>query len=477
VATPSLRNEPPIAVTIRAQPDEAVAPPTSERLVILSIALGTMLAPLNSTMIAVALPRIIQDFHVRVSTAGWLVTTYLIAMASLQPVAGKLGDRLGRRRLILGGLIYFGIASLGATFATSLPLLFFFRVQQAVAGAIALPNGTALVRDIVPLDRRARSFGMIGSATAFAAALGPPIGGVLVQTLGWRSIFFVNVPLVLAAVLFGWRAIPATRVERARRAFDVVGACLLSGVLIGLTVLLTLSRRADSALLPALGGLALIGLAAVFVRYEARHSDPVLQPRFFRVRSFAAANGAIALSNLAMYSTLLTVPILLSRRGGWSSAKVGAVLVMLSGAMVVCSPLGGRLADRVGRRWPTVIGLALLTLGVLPLALAGGGIAIPLLLGGLGIAGVGLGLSSAGMQTAAIEAVGPREAGVASGVFSTSRYFGSIVGSSVLAGLLGAAGGGGFRMVFVMVAAAALLSALVALALRDRPEEVVASGQ
>jgi MFS family permease len=278
-------------------------------------------------------------------------------------------------------------------------------------------------------------------------------------------------------VLFGWRAIPATRVERARRAFDVVGACLLSGVLIGLTVLLTLSRRADSALLPALGGLALIGLAAVFVRYEARHSDPVLQPRFFRVRSFAAANGAIALSNLAMYSTLLTVPILLSRRGGWSSAKVGAVLVMLSGAMVVCSPLGGRLADRVGRRWPTVIGLALLTLGVLPLALAGGGIAIPLLLGGLGIAGVGLGLSSAGMQTAAIEAVGPREAGVASGVFSTSRYFGSIVGSSVLAGLLGAAGGGGFRMVFVMVAAAALLSALVALALRDRPEEVVASGQ
>jgi EmrB/QacA subfamily drug resistance transporter len=476
VATPSLRNEPPIAVTIRAQPDEAVAPPTSERLVILSIALGTMLAPLNSTMIAVALPRIIQDFHVRVSTAGWLVTTYLIAMASLQPVAGKLGDRLGRRRLILGGLIYFGIASLGATFATSLPLLFFFRVQQAVAGAIALPNGTALVRDIVPLDRRARSFGMIGSATAFAAALGPPIGGVLVQTLGWRSIFFVNVPLVLAAVLFGWRAIPATRVERARRAFDVVGACLLSGVLIGLTVLLTLSRRADSALLPALGGLALIGLAAVFVRYEARHSDPVLQPRFFRVRSFAAANGAIALSNLAMYSTLLTVPILLSRRGGWSSAKVGAVLVMLSGAMVVCSPLGGRLADRVGRRWPTVIGLALLTLGVLPLALAGGGIAIPLLLGGLGIAGVGLGLSSAGMQTAAIEAVGPREAGVASGVFSTSRYFGSIVGSSVLAGLLGAAGGGGFRMVFVMVAAAALLSALVALALRDRPAEVENSG-
>jgi len=276
-----------------------------------------------------------------------------------------------------------------------------------------------------------------------------------------------NVPIVVAALLLGWRAIPRARIERGSRAFDVVGACLLSAVLIGTAVLLTLSKRAESATLPAVGAIALVGLAVVFIRYELRHPDPVLQPRFFRVRSFAAANGAIALSNLAMYSTLLTVPILLARRGGWSSAKVGGVLVMLSGAMVVCSPLGGRLADRIGRRRPTVIGLALLTLGVLPLALAGSTIAIPLLLGSLGLAGVGIGLSSAGMQTAAIESVGPREAGVASGVFSTSRYFGSIVGSSILAGLLGAAGGGGFRAVFMMVAVAALLSALVALALRD----------
>jgi EmrB/QacA subfamily drug resistance transporter len=471
MSTSSLGGDSSATIAALASPDEATARSASERLVIFSVALSTMLAPLNSTMIAVALPRIIQDFHVRVSTAGWLVTTYLIAMAALQPVAGKLGDRIGRRRLIIGGLIYFGIASLGATFATSLPLLFFFRIQQAIAGAVTLPNGTALVRDVVPLDRRARSFGMIGSATAFAAALGPPIGGLLVQTLGWRSIFFVNVPVVLAALILGWRAIPTTRATRDNQAFDAVGACLLSAVLIGLTVLLTLSKRAESAALPTIGGLALIGLAAFFIRYELRHPDPVLQPRFFRARSFAAANGAIALSNLAMYSTLLTVPILLARRGGWSSARVGAVLIMLSGAMVVCSPLGGRLADRVGRRWPTVIGLTLLTLGVLPLALAGGQIAVPVLLGSLGLAGVGLGLSSAGMQTAAIEAVGPREAGVASGVFSTSRYFGSITGSSILAGLLGTTSGDGFRTVFVMVVVAAALSAVVALALHDKPAD------
>ena len=438
------------------------------RLVILAVALGTMLAPLNSTMIAVALPQIIRDFDVRVSTAEWLVTSYLIAMAALQPVAGKLGDRVGRRRLILGGLIYFGVASLGATFATSLPLLLFFRVQQAVAGAVTLPNGTALVRDIVPLERRARSFGMIGSATAFAAALGPPIGGLLVQTLCWRSIFFVNVPVILTALLLGWRAIPATRAAHGNRPFDVVGGCLLSAILIGLTVLLTFGKRAGSATLLTISAIALAALAAYFVWYERRHPDPVLQPRFFRVRSFAAANGAIALSNLAMYSTLLTIPILLSRRGGWSSVRIGAVLVMLSGATVVCSPLGGRLADRIGRRWPTAIGLTLLTLGVLPFALTGG-TRVPLILGCLGVAGCGLGLSSAGMQTAAIEAVNPRESGVAAGLFSTSRYFGSIIGSSILAGLLGATGGDGARTVFVMVVVAAALSALCALAIQDRP--------
>lgn len=448
---------------------ETGAQPSGERAVIVAVTLGTMLAPLNSTMIAVALPRIIVDFQISVATAGWLVTAYLIAMASLQPVAGKLGDRFGRRPLILGGLVAFGVASLGATLASHIALLFAFRVLQAVAGAVALPNGTALVRDVVPLARRARSFGLIGSGTALAAALGPPVGGLLVEGFGWRSIFFMNVPLVAAALLFGWRAIPATRAQRASRPFDVAGAVALSALLIGLTALLTFGKRAENALLPALGGVALAVCALAFVRYEARNADPVLQPRFFRVRSFAAANGAIALSNLAMYSTLLTVPILLARRAGWPSAKVGAVLVMLSGAMVVCSPLGGRLADRFGRRRPVVGGLALLTLGCAPLALAGGAVTLAVLLPALAVAGGGIGLSSAGMQTAAVEAVGAREAGVASGIFSTSRYFGSIVGSSVLAGLLSAPDG--FRAVFVMVAVAAGLSAVAGLAIADRSRE------
>jgi EmrB/QacA subfamily drug resistance transporter len=439
----------------------------SERGVLVTVALATMLAPLNSTMIAVALPQIIREFQTDVASAGWLVTAYLIAMASLQPVAGKLGDRLGRRRLILGGVTGFGIASVGAAFATSLAVLLFFRVMQAVMGAIALPNGAALVREVVPPERRAGRFGMVGSAIALAAAAGPTVGGFLVGRAGWRALFQVNLLLIVPALVIGARSIPTTTLDDERQRFDLGGAVLLSVVLVGGAWLLTHGSENTTVLASSLG---LAGIAALFFRRELRHPDPVLQPRLFRHRTFAAANVAISLSNLAMYTTLLAIPILLSRRAGWRSAQVGLVLTAMSAGMVVLSPVGGRLADRLGRRWPTVIGLSMLTIGLLPLAVGGGAVETLSLLGGLSFAGVGLGLSAAGLQTAAVESVGPRASGVASGVFSTSRYLGSIVGSSVLGGMLGPSEGtAGFGAVFVMAFTAALLSALASCGLHDRP--------
>jgi EmrB/QacA subfamily drug resistance transporter len=427
--------------------------------VLATVALATMLAPLNSTMIAVALPRLMVEFGADLATSGWLVTAYLIAMACLQPVAGKLGDRFGRRPLIIGGLIYFGIASLGAATSANFSWLLFFRVQQAIAGAIALPNGAALVREVVPAQRRATRFGLVGAAVSLAAAAGPPLGGLLVELAGWQAIFYVNVALIAPALLLGLRALPARPARPAASGFDLRGGVLLLLVLAGTAGLLTQSRRVEEGGWLVLGGILLALLALFFIRCELRHPDPVLQPRFFLNPSFACANAAVALSNLAMYTTLLAVPILLAGQAGWSSASTGLVLTSMSATMVVLSPLGGRLSDRWGRRWPTVSGLALLALGLLLLGLAHSGPVLPVLVGGLGLAGIGLGLSSAGMQSAAVEAVHQREAGVASGIFSTSRYLGSIVGSSLLP-LLCHPGSGveGFALVLLLVVGAALLS-------------------
>jgi MFS family permease len=137
-------------------------PPLVEQLVVVTVALGTMLAPLNSTMIAVALPGVMDDFGVGLASAGWLVTAYLIVMASLQPVAGKIGDRAGRRRLVLGGLTFFGLASLGAAIAPNLWLLLGSRVLQAVAGALIVPNGVTLVREVVPEGAGGPGLGLLG---------------------------------------------------------------------------------------------------------------------------------------------------------------------------------------------------------------------------------------------------------------------------------------------------------------------------
>jgi EmrB/QacA subfamily drug resistance transporter len=427
----------------------------------------TMLAPLNSTIIAVALPQLMREFQVEVGQASWLVTGYLISMASLQPVAGALGDRWGRRRMILAGLLYFGLVSLAAALATNLWLLLFLRIQQALAAAVALPNGMALVREIAPARQRGRYTGWIGSAVAMAAAGGPPLGGLLVEWLGWRSIFSLNLFLVVPALIVGWRMLPEHRAGSGGRSFDFVGALLLLVSLSSAAWLLATQKQPSiwsSPLWP--GGLSLvIVLGFLFLWWERRQRDPIVPLHFFRSSAFCAANGAIAASNLAMYVTFLALPLLLGEKAGWRATQTGLVLMAMSGMMALAAPLGGRLADQLGRRWPAVAGLGLLALGLLPLALTGGELKTLPLLAGLGLAGVGLGLSSAGLQTVALEAVPATAAGAAAGVFSTSRYLGSIGGAIALTLLLTTADS--FAAVFVMTAAAAGLSALISLRLHD----------
>ena len=222
----------------------------AERAVLVTVALGAILAPLNSTMIAVALPRIIDDFHTSVGTAGWLVTSYLLALAVVQPVAGKLGDRHGRRGFILGGLALFGLASLGAALAPSLPFLIGFRVVQAISGAVIFPNGAGLIRELIGPDRRGGAFGLVGGSLALAAGLGPLLGGLLVLAGGWSAIFYVNLPLVAAALLVAWRAVPRRPGALPETAFDWLGAMLLAVVLCGVAALVIESRHAHGALLP-----------------------------------------------------------------------------------------------------------------------------------------------------------------------------------------------------------------------------------
>lgn len=443
-------------------------------MVLVTMALATMMAPLNSTMIAVALPHLVDSLDTTFANAAWLVTGYLVAMAALQPIAGKIGDRFGRRRLVLIGLTLLGIVSLGAALAPNLWVLLAFRALQGMAGALVMPNGAALVRDAVPAERRARAFGLIGAAAGVAAASGPLLGGVLVEAAGWRAIFYVNLVLVAPALLLAWRWLPRAGPSADDVRIDVLGAVMLAAVLGTFVWLLTSLRSGiDPAVLASVAPV-LVVLAVVFVAREAKHPDPIIPLGLFRRRSFASACGAIGFGNLAMYTLLLSVPLLLAGRIGSSSSQTGIVLSALSVPMILLAPIGGRLADRFGRRLPTSAGLALVAAGALPTALIGIDITLPMLVLGLALVGAGLGLSMPGLQTTAVESVSSRQTGVAAGVFSTSRYLGSIVGAAALVAFLGTdrSNVDGLGAVFVIILAAAVLATLVSLGLGPRPRTV-----
>lgn len=387
-----------------------------ERATLAAVSLGAVLAPLNSTMMVIALPRLIEDLDASLGSVTWLVTAYLVAMAVLQPLAGRLGDRVGRRPLILTGFVWFAAASAGAALSGSLELLVLFRVQQAAAAALIFPNAMALLREHGEPGQLGRRIGTVSAVVPLAAAAGPPVAGLLLAAFDWQAIFLVNLPIVAVALYLSARAVPRGAVRRPDTGEDAAGPLL-------------------------------------------------------RSRGFAVATAAIALANLALYMTLLAVPVLLSRRDGWSSAEVGLLLAALSLAAFALSPYGGRLADRVGRRLPAAAGLALVAAGLGGLAVAPDTIGAAGLSSALLVMGVGMGLSTPALQASAIDSVAVAAAGAASGVASTSRYVGSITGTLLVVGPLAPAATGtdGFGLLFAVLAASAAGALLFALALPDSP--------
>lgn len=440
----------------------------ADRLLVPAIALGTTLAPLNSTMIAIALPGIQDAFGVSVTETAWLVTLYLVAMAVGQPVGGRLGDLYGRRRLYLLGLAWFAVASAGCAFAPNLWWLILFRTQQALAGALSVPNGTALVRDAVPPERRGTTFGIIGLAAGTAAASGPPLGGALVHAFGWSAIFWANVPVVGVALVLAWLSLPQHQDDGRRRSrFDIGGSLLFALALAALIVIPTL-LKIGAPLLAAAAGVLGIAIGAVFARRELTIGSPVIDLRLFRGVPFAAACAAILLSNLVMYTTLLGLPLYLERVRGHGVEVSGMMLAALSAFSALWGPLGGRWTDRRGRWLPAVAGATVLLAGTVGLTLGVGGDALPPIGIALGVMGVGLGVAGAPVQTAAVEAVPGEKAGAAAGIYSTSRYLGSVIGSSVLALLFVDKPGAGDADLFVWLFAGLSVAAAVGIAANAR---------
>jgi MFS family permease len=415
------------------------------------LALAALLAPLNSTIIAVALPSIATTFDSSPSiVTRWLVTGYLVVSIVAQSPAGKLADLWGFSRVLTLGRMLYGFGALLAALSPALPFLAAGRVLMALGGALSIPTVFAQLRRSVPLAKRGRIFGAVMGA---AAAAGPVVGGFLTTRYGWHSVFFVNVPVVLLSFLLE----PPTRRDDApaRRAarFDFAGSALL-----GIAVLFLVAAVQGASLLYALG--AVISLIAFVIR-ERSAADPVLDVSLFRSTPFAAGGAIVALQNLAMYSMLFLLPFFLAQRGGGAS-RTGSMLLFFTAAMVVVSPLGGRLSDAIGARIVSFSGAMIATIGATLFVVIGDASLIPSLV----LMGLGIGNSTSPSQAAALSATPASQAGVASGALSTLRYVGGVVGSGLVALLAG--GGLAHDARLIVFPAVLLASALVSLLLPGR---------
>lgn len=428
----------------------------AERAVLrtLSAALATAaLMPLNSTMIAVAVPDIAAELREDPALATHaIVTSYLVAAIALQGPGGKLGDRLGQRRVLAMGQVLVAVGALLGWVAGTLALLAASRVLIAAGSALITPATLALIRTELPAERRSRAFGTFGAVMSLAAGVGPILGGELAHLFGWRSLFLANVPvLVVAAAVGAAGRLPGaarrdavagspdaagspdtapTGRAAARSRFDLIGSVLLTAALVAAVIGLQGREGVNVVLLAAAGA-----LLASFVAWERRASDPVVALALFRSRSYTSGTLVIALLNLVMYALLFEVPLLLAAFFALSPEAAGRVLAVMTGSMVVTSLIAGRLTDRFGARPLAVAGVLAAGAALLLLHIRGltrpTDFVLPLALLGLGI-----GLANPAAQHASLMEVPAAHSGMAAGLGSTLRYLGGIAGVAILGRLL-----------------------------------------
>ena len=425
------------------------------RLLLAIVAGGTFLTPINSTMIAVALPALMTAFGVGVAGVSWIVTLYLVTMASLQPVAGRLGDSYGHRRLFLAGCVGLGGASIACALAPTFPLLIAFRALQGVCASAVNPNGAAIIRHAFVADARGRAYGWLAACMTFGAAIGPAVGGLLVGQFGWASIFWVNLPILAFVIPLAVRRLPET-VRQRHRGFDAGGAVLLSLTLA--TGVVALSRLSRGALAALAVGVAAVILGGVLYAWERRQANPIVDFRLFRHPAFAGASVAVLLTNVVMYTTLLLVPLFMVGVQGRGPREVGGVLVIYSGVMAMLSPVGGFLSDRLGPAIPVVGGTLLLLAGTGLLLQAHADTSLLGLIAPLAVGAAGVGLQMGAEQSAALESAPAGMSGVAGGIWATGRYLGAIL-AAVLLGVIveGTLDPAGFRQVLYVAAVAGLV--------------------
>jgi EmrB/QacA subfamily drug resistance transporter len=416
-------------------------PDRRKRLVILGIcSMSLLIVGLDATIVNVALPAIHRSFHSPLSGLQWTIDAYTLVIASLLMLSGSMADRLGRRRVFQCGLALFSFGSLLCAIAPDLGLLIAARVIQAIGGSMLNPVAMSIIRNVFEDPReRARAVGIWGTLFGISMALGPVLGGALVDSVGWRSVFVVNIPIGIAAIILTALFVPESRAPRPRRG-DPVGQVLVIVALATLTYAIIEGPGAGwlSAQTIILFAVSL-GAFAALVGYELRRREPLLEVRFFRSAPFSGATATAVAMFMALGGFLFLNTLYLQNVRGLSPLEAGLYMLPMAGVMMVVSPLCGRAVAAFGTRWPLMAGSLVVLASGLILSQVTPHTSVAVLFIAYALFGAGNGLINTPITNTAISGMPPSQAGVAAAVASTGRQVGSTLGVAVLGSL--AAGG------------------------------------
>ncbi|MFF0293828.1 MFS transporter [Kitasatospora sp. NPDC004614] len=424
----------------------STAPDRRRRLIVLAICcLSLFIVGLDNTVVNIALPAIQRDLGAPASGLQWVIDAYTLVLASLLMLSGSIADRIGRRRVFRTGLLLFVLGSLLCSLAPGLGWLIAFRAVQAVGGSMLNPVAMSIITNtFTDRKERAQAIGVWGGVVGISMALGPLIGGFLVDSAGWPSIFLINIPVGLAAFVLTHRYVPESRAPRARR-LDPVGQ-LLMVLMLGCGTAAIIEGPGHGWTSPGILALAGVALAAllVFPFWERRVPEPLIDPRFFRSAPFTGATVTAVCAFAALAGFLFLNTLYLQNVRHYTPVVAGLWTLPMAGLTLLTAPLSGRIVGGRGPRLPLLVaGAAIAASGVLLTGLTADSSAL-LLLPAYALFGLGFGMVNAPITNSAVSGMPLAQAGVAAAVASTSRQVGQSLGvaviGSVVAGAVASAG-------------------------------------
>ncbi len=478
---------PVIGIVAGADPDGAQQP-SAIRGALAALSLSMLLSSLGTSIANVALPTIAQVFTASFQEVQWVVIAYLLAITTLIVSAGRLSDRVGRRRLLLAGITLFIAASAFCSTAPALGVLIAARAAQGLGAAIMMALTMAMVGETVPKTRMGSAMGLLGTMSAVGTALGPSLGGVLIAAFGWRAVFIVNVPLGFLALIIAHRFLPADhpRAKNIPSDFEFAGTVLLALTLAAYGLAMTTGRGNSGPLNGALLLAAGLGVA-LFLFVEAHAKSPLIRLGMFRNRVLSSGLATSACVSTVMMSTMVVGPFYLSQALGLDAAMVGLVLSVGPLVVALTGVPAGRLADRFGASRMTIVGLLAIATGSLAMSFASLRFGIPGFVTPMVVITLGYAFFQTANNTAVMSDIEAGQRGVVSGMLNLSRNLGLITGASAMGAVFALASGvtdmatarpesmaHGMRMTYAV--AFVLIVLAITIAVGDRPRWRAARG-